>query len=352
MAYGCTITVAAGKIPSSQSNFVWLATEDNFPTAAIDGGATSILNGGGNLRCYTDSTKATRLPIEVVTFVTGGTPSAQVWGLSPTINVGSTVYIEADTVATTQPAVNDTYGRNAVWVDYEFVTHDFVIDSTGNTTLSSSGTLQSSLTPPPFKGDSTDFGSTSDAFYVEAVIANLTTYDVTAWCRPDALGFNGGDIAIIQDATSDSVQSSLLLDSSPDNFGMYNSPNAWLRSGVPSSSLLSSWNMLSGNNNGSNRAIYQNGAQIAASSSSVEAVRTLLRVGGRKPSNTTWLYSGKIAELNIKKVRNTADYKESEYNNQSAPSAFWATSAWEDQGGGGFQAAWAKNANKLLNWYN
>lgn len=27
-------------------------------------------------------------------------------------------------------------------------------------------------------------------------------------------------------------------------------------------------------------------------------------------------------------------------------------SAWVDLGGGGFQAAWAMNANKLLNWYN
>ena len=46
--YGCTITVAAGKIPSSQSNFSWVATEDNFPTAAIDGGFFGMrLNGTG-----------------------------------------------------------------------------------------------------------------------------------------------------------------------------------------------------------------------------------------------------------------------------------------------------------------
>ena len=67
--YGCTITVDTGKMTATQSGFVWLFTEDNLPTAAIDGGATSIDNGGGNLRCYTDSTKATQLPIEVVEFV-------------------------------------------------------------------------------------------------------------------------------------------------------------------------------------------------------------------------------------------------------------------------------------------
>jgi hypothetical protein len=67
--YGCTITVAAGKAPSAQSNFPWVAVTANFPTAAIDGGAQSILNGGGNLRCYVDDTKAVRLAVDVVTFV-------------------------------------------------------------------------------------------------------------------------------------------------------------------------------------------------------------------------------------------------------------------------------------------
>jgi hypothetical protein len=49
----------------------------------------------------------------------------------------------------------------------------------------------------------------------------------------------------------------------------------------------------------------------------------------------------------------SAGYIESEHNNQNSPNTFWTTGLWEDQdAGGGFQAAWAKNANKLLNWYN
>lgn len=35
--------------------------------------------------------------------------------------VGSTVYTEADEVATTPPAVTDTYGRDAVWVDIKLI---------------------------------------------------------------------------------------------------------------------------------------------------------------------------------------------------------------------------------------
>jgi hypothetical protein len=73
-----------------------------------------------------------------VSFATGGTPSVQVWGLSSALNVASTVYMEADTVATTQPAVTDTYGRNAVWADREVHYHmnetpaSGSVDVTGN----------------------------------------------------------------------------------------------------------------------------------------------------------------------------------------------------------------------------
>jgi hypothetical protein len=45
-------------------------------------------------------------------------------------------------------------------------------------------------------------------------------------------------------------------------------------------------------------------------------------------------YNGKAAEFRIKRSKDSADYDEAEHNNQSDPSAFWSTSAWEEQGGG------------------
>ena len=46
--FGTTITVAAGKMPSSQSNFDWIATESNFPTAATAAVGTVVDSIGGN----------------------------------------------------------------------------------------------------------------------------------------------------------------------------------------------------------------------------------------------------------------------------------------------------------------
>jgi hypothetical protein len=114
-----------------------LITEDDLPSGAYNG-ANAFANGGGDFVAYTDSTKATQLPVEVVSFVTGASPSIEVW-VKRTAATGNTIYVEADAVQTAQPAVTATYGRNAVWSDYEYVYHfsdtvasAVLTDSTGN----------------------------------------------------------------------------------------------------------------------------------------------------------------------------------------------------------------------------
>lgn len=121
MAYGATLTLPA--ITGSHTDFPVLLKEADFPAGAKDGGANSILNGGGDLRAYTSSAKTTQLPLEVVTFVAGGTPDIEVYVKIPTAATSNTIFIEADATETTQPAVTATYGRNAVWADYESVLH-------------------------------------------------------------------------------------------------------------------------------------------------------------------------------------------------------------------------------------
>lgn len=113
MAFGFTKTLPT--IAGSHTNFPVVLKTADFPAAAIDGGASSILNGGGNLRAYTDDTKATRLPVDIVRFVTGGSPDVEAHIRVPSAATGATIYIEADDVETVQPAVTNQYGRNAVW---------------------------------------------------------------------------------------------------------------------------------------------------------------------------------------------------------------------------------------------
>jgi len=324
--FGCTITVATGKVPSSQSDFTWKAVTANFPIGAKDGGADSILNGGGNLRAYVDDTKAVQLPVEIVTFVTGGSPDIEVWGRSPTLNVASTVYIEADTVATSQPAVTVTYGRNNVWQDYHFASHDGVINSTG------SGATTTTTGTPVFNSDGVDLDGATviyDVASLEDVELVSLKFDVTVvgssnnkfFVAAGGGGFFDGGFGV-------------------GNFG---SGNKSLRSfkGNDNGNILAS----SGSNAYVNNVIftahgtydqtvgiviYVDGSPIAsgATSGDYKGINPELKIGNANADiiiHNVYAYQGVIS----------ADRATSEFNNQDSPASFWTTSAWEDQDAGG-----------------
>lgn len=350
MAYGCTITVGTGKIPRSQSNFVWLATEDNFPSAAIDGGGTSILNGGGNLRCYTDDTKATQLPIEVVTFVTGGTPSVQVRGLSPTLAVASTVYIEADSVATTQPAVTDTYGRNAVWVDreyqYNFKDSSSIIDSKGVTAPSVIGTLTDDTTAPI--GSGVSFGTSGINYVNLGQNVGDTVGDITlrAWVKPLA-STAFGTIHSIRSGASwsyqqrlESLDQAILIGSASPN-----SPRGPFSVGA--------WYQLVLTISGTTITYYSDG--FSDGTSSVTGSRSLNPTvnaaignfvsGGNNATNV----NASLAEVSVEFGAISSGTVEAEYNNQSDSATFWTTSAWAEQSSGISVTEQTNNSNYTAN---
>ena len=345
--YGATLTVDTGKMPSSQSDFAWLLTEDNFPTAAINGGATSILNGGGNLRAYTDDTKANQLPIEVVTFVTGGTPSVQVWGLSPTLGVGGTVYIEADTVGISQPSVTNTYGRNAVWLDYEAVIHasetgtdGVFVDSTGNghdTTLTTGTTLATTATDHPFGGTWPDFTTAEVCTLTgSSQMLNNSALTMSHWINPDVSSSSRGVFGNRY--------------SSPDSHWVqqqeYN--RVFIKGGSQEDKTLGS-----GYTQGVNHYMvlafdalslvsYVDGGAVGTDSSIVNTGGISTPVGRDYRIGTYYANSssgqrlnGRVGEIRATKLKRSASHIESEYNNQNDTSTFWSTGAWEDQDAGG-----------------
>jgi len=136
----------------------------DFPAVSLDGTANAILNGGGDLRAYTDSGKGTQLPLDIVTLVSSGSANAVVWVRIPTAATGTTIYFETHESETTQPAVAAAFGRNAVWVDYEAVLHlretgdgtaGEYVDSTGN---GHHGQLTIGTSPPSAVSTNHPFG--------------------------------------------------------------------------------------------------------------------------------------------------------------------------------------------------
>ena len=333
--YGCTITVALGKSPSAVLNLPWIAVADNFPSEAIDGGLTSILNGGGNLRCYLDGTKSIQLPVEVVDFVTGVAPQIIIWGLSPLIVDLATVYIEADTVATAQPAVSAPFGRNSVWANYFYSTHDGVTDSTGNHAISQVGGPTAGVNP--WGGESVLLASGQ---YGRAAISSTNNDDTLAfsfWQKPAGAG-NRSALGVFSSSANADYMSNQGNLAGFNYFHRRRGNNPTSRPFSTTSSVIGQWSKVdSVNRSNSLRSIYFNGGgrvdNTVSVSSSVSLNRlTYGRVDDGTPSGS---FVGELAELRVIKASPTNEVISTEWENQSDPASFWTTSAWEDQEGGG-----------------
>jgi len=332
MAYGFTYTLPT--ITGTHTDFVIVLKTADFPAAAIDGGASSISNGGGNLRIYTDASKTTQLPVDVVRFVAGGTPDAEVHSKTPTAATSGTVFVEADSVATTQPAVTDTYGRNAVWSGAELcllMESATPVDRTGNNTIAVAGSPTSIAgafgTALSFAGD--DRLSSTDATLRDI----LTTYDTTVSivCRRTGYGSNlaayswdGSDdfVAYPYDATT------------PFRTRVYwrDIANIQANTGVDYSSI---WLRQTFTTRASNEhEMYANGESLSTNTSTGAAGPfTAFYVGGFGASSQD--FNGDIAQVIVWKTARADSWEATESANQSAPSSWGTVGTWSDSGGAG-----------------
>ncbi len=327
--YGCTITVQTGEMPSTQTNFIWVAVTANFPTVAIDGGSKSILNGGGNLRFYTDDTKTTRLPLGIVKITTGSSPSVLVWGLASILSVGDTVYIEADNVATSQPSSASTYGRNEVWADreyhYNLYDNTSILDSTGNVVSQTvNGSPANNQTTPMGSGVNFTFG---DSIIISPKKLGGTTGNLTlrAWVNPTAserfapiIHLTGTNVWTYQWRLERLDPAILIGSSSP------NSPGSSLSTGT--------WVQLTLTVSGTTISYYRNGVlqgtqSVSGTRNNISSADLVIGANIDNQQSVVGSLAGVSASFNVP----SAAQVESEYNNQSNPAAFWSTSAWEDQ---------------------
>ncbi|WP_372857647.1 LamG-like jellyroll fold domain-containing protein [Pseudoalteromonas sp.] len=344
--YGATLTVASGKITGTV-NLAWYLNADCFPVAAIDGGATSILNGGGNLRAYTDNTKATRLPIQIVTFVTGGTPNIEVWGLSD-LAVGSTVYIEADTVETSQPAVTNAFGRNAVYPNDVTRLH---LESSGDSATGANDFGDLVASPSYSAGEIGGSLDTSAGNIGTLSFPALASNDVriSFLVKPNNLTANqyicGGGNGNFNGAIVGY------------QIGYFNVYTGSYPTGNPVDTQITAtigeWQRVTFTSDGTTIKGFKNGAEIFSVAGSLKTTATDYYLGTYRDTGPGRL-DGLIDEFIYSNEYVTAGKEQAEYNNQSDPAGFFEVGAWEDQDavGGGFIAAWARNANKLINMAN
>jgi hypothetical protein len=350
--FGCTITVAAGKAPSAQSNFSWVAVTANFPSAAIDGSTNSINDGGGNLRAYTDSSKGTEIPVEIVTFVTGGSPNILIWGKSPTINVGSTVYIEADTSATSQPAAGVAFGRDAVWTGDDARLHlgeavntasGGYIDSTGD--FNGTGVSMALPAVSANFGMAQDFDGTNDRIEIPAgAISNMEVANkflMSGWVNPDSVGSDGTILGRFGSNNSRQFLFYMDADGASPNYRLVvngSGSTATATSEDSGGAVTEDWQLVHGVWDGTTASVYLNGSlnSTATGALTLNADVANIAIGSEDSGSTTRGLNGKAHNIRLASVlpSSVPDFIETEYNNQSNPASFWTTSAWENQDAG------------------
>ena len=112
-----TATVNASDVPSTQTNF----------PAYVDLSRLGITTQAeaDSVRVYADSGKTTEWAREIVS-------ATEMHVKIPSLTSTTAIYVDWDGVSSDY-AVTDTYGRNAVWTGYKAVHHgDSVVDASGN----------------------------------------------------------------------------------------------------------------------------------------------------------------------------------------------------------------------------
>lgn len=343
MAYGFTYTLPTITGSHTDQAIVLIHTpsgRQDFPSAAIDGGSSSITTGGGPLRAYTDDTKAVRLPVHVVEFVAGATPRAEVWVKLPSVYTGATIYIEADAVETYQPAFTNTYGRNAVYSndDRRYGLKDnssTVVDYTGNDdgTLGGSGATT---------GSSPAFGSSNLEMNLTAYVGGLTDpfpgashAAIRSWYKIPNEASNGVCGAWLG---GDSNMSVLLFTGSNDLVNFRVSTGGTAATATSTSVVQNSaWHHVCGYWDGTTIKTMVDGA-LEGSASKTGTINTpssaIFEIGRYNNNNST--IPDDMQEVSLSTNSNvTSDYIATEYANQSAAGAWGTVGTWADAGGGG-----------------
>jgi len=139
MAHVATITIDHTKVPGDLTDYVGLIVPDG--SAGYAALYALCLEGGGDIRLF-KSDDTTELAREIVTFSVSAETGEIHYKYSGTLSssVDTAIHVYADG-SSTEPSASATYGSEAVWGDYKFVSHDGGLEeSTGNETTSNNGT--------------------------------------------------------------------------------------------------------------------------------------------------------------------------------------------------------------------
>lgn len=339
------LTIESTLAPSTLTNFPVLLNADTLPAEMlVSGGGNAAQADGGDIRFSSDSAGSSQLACEVVKWDQTNT-LAEIWVLVPSLSSVSdtTIYVWYKAGGSeTQPAVTDTYGRNAVWADYAAVYHGgSLTDATGGgNDLTARGSPTSSAGATPWGGDAYEFNGSSQ--YLDRAAAIITGYPNTLSCWFDSdsataqqflfgCGYTGSDgsyeyLIARGDAAGDPVALTSRDGTTPITLD------------TTSGYSINTWHHVAGVTAGStSRASLLNGASKGTSTTSgnLSASLNVTSIGRLSRASPTAYTDGHIAEARLRNEALSDDWLLAEYRNGSAPGTYVTEGTPEDVGGGG-----------------
>jgi len=184
--YYVEVTIAASEVASTLTDFPVYVDLSDLPAAFF----TNVQSDGGDIR-VTESDGTTRCPVELVSIDTGASTGELHFlasSLSSSTDTTFRIYYDGGG-GLSQPGVATTYGRNAVWSDYQAVWHlsgdpsgsePTQVDSTGN---GYDGTTAGTMTPASGKlgGDTTLTFDGTEYVSTSLDFTTIPEASVSAW---------------------------------------------------------------------------------------------------------------------------------------------------------------------------
>ena len=327
----CELTVNASNVPGDLTNFPTLLTKDSLPSECLDkDGSYPSVDGGGNIQFWDTKAGSSRYDCEIVTFVTHNDPAsgvAEIWVDVPSVNgtTNTTFWIWYAKSGESQPAADAAYGSEAVWdANFKMVQHmsedpsgssPQMIDSTSNDKDgTSSGTMLTEDLVAAHIGNGLDIDGSDDYINISQIVLN-SNFSISFWAKPDVTT----NYQIITDDSGEIY--------SKGGIGIFSS--LWrIRettgdggSTVDTNSFSTSlWQFVTFTQSGTTISAYYNGSleNNSTSFSPIDQIDQLFLGSDEGEIG----YNGKIDDVKVSNSTRSANWIETEYNNQNEPSTF------------------------------
>jgi hypothetical protein len=326
MAHVATVTIDSDQVPADATNFpAYINLAHLFAGSASF--ASTVANGGGDIRVFQGATELAREVVSCDTSAETGELHVLIPFLDSSQDTVLSIYADGSSA---DYAVDDPFGRNAVWGDYSRVFHlRSLVDSTGNSSdLTAVATASVDDIDSPLGRGATLDGN-SDYFTGDNPSYTTGDFTLQAWVKTSDVARN--DIATAGDGGPGS-----------EWFGLNQSGTGVLSGAIDDGSSAvfpSGSTSLTDNAWHSTHAVFDRSASIYGyvdgsldyTSASISGVGSVLSaeplyIGARDGGvgvRTDQVWDGALSEVRFRPSDLSANWITTEYNNQSDPSSFY-----------------------------